>query len=56
MGLELIERQLRELPEVVPLIEDVFFNIDELKASCKTAVDILNDLLAYEKIESGNKT
>lgn len=51
MGLELIERQLLPHRDVLPDI--VFENIAELKSSCKTAVDILTDLLACEKLESG---
>lgn len=51
MGLDLIERQLLLYRQELPAI--VFENIAEIKNSCRIAVDILTDLLAYEKLESG---
>lgn len=54
MGLELVESQLRSLG--IPIPEDVFEDISETRKSCATAVEILNDLLDYEKLESGLMT
>jgi signal transduction histidine kinase len=49
MGLELVETKLKD----IDVSEDVFEDLVELKVSVDTAVYILNDLLAYEKLESG---
>ena len=54
MGLELIENRLRDLNITIP--SDIFEDMSETKNSISTAVDILNDLLDYEKLESGLMT
>lgn len=49
MGLELVENQLREGDfEIVATTRTVA----DLKESCSDAIDILNDLLTYEKLDS----
>ena len=54
MGLELIESRLRELRIIIP--SDIYEDMSETKKSISTAVEILNDLLDYEKLESGLMT
>ena len=52
MGIKLLENELhspRETKDVV-MMEDLAL---DLKQSCTIAVEILNDLLLYEKIDAG---
>jgi hypothetical protein len=35
-------------------LDDMDTTISDIKSSCCVAIDILNDLLIYDKIESGN--
>ena len=51
MGLELVESRLRDLQVSIP--GDIYEDMSETKKSIATAVEILNDLLDYEKLESG---
>lgn len=51
LGLDHIEAKLRAVRR---LPNDTFDHILELSLSCHSAVHILDDLLSYEKIESGN--
>jgi signal transduction histidine kinase len=61
MGLKLIqdlryrEQWTQEEIEkgVAPTDEDLFEMADEVKESCDIAINILNDLLLYEKMEGG---
>ena len=49
MGLSLLKSRLQLAGMNRQLQEDVM----ELETSCATAIDILNDLLTYEKLEGG---
>lgn len=50
LGLELLEAQLRSAhPDVVRTVRD-------LRLSCMTAVDVLNELIQYEQMEAGAMT
>lgn len=50
MGLELLEIMVENNPHVE---EDAAQTVQELRDSCKVAVELLNELLLYEKIEAG---
>lgn len=50
-GLELIEYQLQEHREHLP--PQLLDNLQAMKTSCRTSVNILDDLLTFEKLESG---
>ena len=49
MGLKLIEKEMMKMSCDTSLLETVA----DSRMSCDTAVDLLNDLLAYEKLEAG---
>ena len=52
MGLELLQRRL-DKEQVDPEVVEI---VGSLRESCSTAVEILNELLQYEKIEAGLMT
>lgn len=52
LGLELVEGQLDQKKPYVEILK----SIQEVRAACQVGVDILNDLLAYEKLQSGLMT
>ena len=49
-GLELLEGIVKDGGST----EEVVSTIEDLKQPCRTSVSILNDLLAYEKLDAGN--
>ena len=51
LGLKLLTRDLN--PSNSPEDLALYDTLCDINISCKTAVDILNDLLSYEKLESG---
>ncbi len=51
LGLKYLEEELKkENKEALSSVQDV---LDDVKCSCTIAVDILNDLLLYEKLDDG---
>ena len=53
-GLKLIERDL--LQQEISAHNEILDMIGDVKLSCNAAVDLLNDLLAYEKLDAGIMT
>ena len=51
MGIQLASKQLTQNN-----VEDVGSILHDVEESCVTAVDILNDILLYDKIEDGRMT
>ena len=49
MGLELLEEELEELGAC----DKIHGTLRDVKASCKASVDVLNELLLFEKMEAG---
>ena len=53
-GLKLIEREISK--QEIDANSGVLDMINDVKLSCDAAVDLLNDLLAYEKLDAGIMT
>ena len=53
-GLKLIEREISK--QEISTNSGILDMINDVKLSCDAAVDLLNDLLAYEKLDAGIMT
>lgn len=51
LGLKFLEDELKKHEQ--KQLSDVYDVLDDVKTSCSVAVDILNDLLLYEKLDDG---
>ena len=53
LGLNMLATQLKKKKNPTPADLDLCESIGDIQLACSTAVDILNDLLSFEKLESG---
>ena len=53
LGLNMLLTQLKKKNNPSPADEELRESISDIQLACSTAVDILNDLLSFEKLESG---
>ena len=53
LGLNMLATQLKKKKNPSPADLELCESIGDIQLACSTAVDILNDLLSFEKLESG---
>jgi signal transduction histidine kinase/CheY-like chemotaxis protein len=57
LGMTYAKSELEELAPLSPdQVEPIIETVDDMAGSCQTALSILNDLLTFDKIESGKMT
>ena len=53
LGLNMVVTQLKKKRRKTPEEKEMCETLSDIRLACSTAVDILNDLLSFEKLESG---
>ena len=53
LGLNMVVTQLKKKRRPTPVEAEMCETLSDIRLACSTAVDILNDLLSFEKLESG---